>query len=132
MSTEGRKEVLDAASKAVLSDRNRVYGNPEDNFKEIAELWTWYTTNKGVPGWKFSALDVAHMMVLMKMARLKHNPTHFDSVVDVAGYAACAADCFPPAPKQSSIEKSEQVTGAVTPYTGKYPQAHLPIKKTNY
>jgi Domain of unknown function (DUF6378) len=89
----GRHRVLEATSKAVLSDRNRAYGNPEDNFRNIAEVWNWYFEGKAPNGMlKFTSLDVAHMMVLMKMARLKTNPTHFDSIVDVAGYAACAGD----------------------------------------
>ena len=92
----GRARVLEATSKAVLSDRNKAYGNPEDNFKNIADVWNWWLRGKVAPGVEvpvvITALDVAHMMTLMKMARLKTNPTHFDSIVDTAGYAACAGD----------------------------------------
>ena len=34
-----RKECLEAAGKAVLTDRENTYGKPEDNFKMIAYLW---------------------------------------------------------------------------------------------
>lgn len=90
----GRQVVLDQAAKAVLSDRNKAYGNPEDNFRNIADVWNWWFAGKRVPGAaiEFTPLDVAHMMVLMKMARLKTNPAHLDSIVDTAGYAACAGD----------------------------------------
>jgi len=36
--------------------------------------------------------DVALMMALLKIARLKGNPIHGDSWVDLAGYAACGAE----------------------------------------
>jgi len=32
------------------------------------------------------------MMLDFKLARLQHNPKHFDSLVDVIGYAACLAE----------------------------------------
>jgi hypothetical protein len=95
MEITGRQRVLEATSKAVLSDRNKAYGNPEDNFRNIAEVWNWWFASKRGEDPRlimFTPMDVAHMMVLMKMARLKTNPTHFDSIVDVAGYAACAGD----------------------------------------
>lgn len=38
-----RKECLDAAGKAVLTDRSREYGHPEDSFALIAALWSRYT-----------------------------------------------------------------------------------------
>jgi hypothetical protein len=81
-----RQQTLTAAAQCVLQDRNAAYGSVEDNFKNIASLWSAY---KDVP---FTAVDVALMMSLMKIARLKHNPTHFDSYVDLAGYAACGAE----------------------------------------
>lgn len=96
----GRERLLEQVGAAVLQDRNQAYGNPEDNFKNIAEVWNWYL--KGKPTHATSAeepvnitldgLDIAHMMTLLKMARLKTNRTHEDSMVDAAGYQACAAD----------------------------------------
>lgn len=98
-----RAQVLDAACKAVLQDRNASYGPPESNFQDIADVWNWFLAGRvkeplnlsSHVALKITAIDVAHMMVLMKMARLKHNPMHRDSKVDVAGYAACAAECEP-------------------------------------
>jgi len=40
----------------------------------------------------FRPTDVAQMMVLMKIARLENSPTHMDSWIDVAGYAACGGE----------------------------------------
>ena len=81
-----RQQTLTAAAQCVLKDRNDAYGSVEDNFNNIAKLWGAY---KDV---QFTAVDVAMMMSLMKIARIKHNPTHFDSFVDLAGYAACGAE----------------------------------------
>ena len=82
-----RKECLDAAAKAVLTDRAREYGHPEDCFGLIAALWSRYTERD------ISSADVAVMMILLKLARIEGNPRHVDSWVDIAGYAACGAEC---------------------------------------
>ena len=37
-------------------------------------------------------MDVANMMVLLKIARAKENPKHMDNWVDMAGYATCAGE----------------------------------------
>jgi hypothetical protein len=81
-----RKEVLDRAAECVLQDRNTQYGAPEDTFTEIAGLWSIYL------GCSLKPHDVALMMALLKIARLKGNPIHGDSWVDLAGYAACGAE----------------------------------------
>lgn len=82
-----RKECLESAAKAVLTDRAREYGHPEDSFALIAALWSRYT------GCDISTADVAAMMILLKLARVEGNPRHMDSWVDIAGYAACGAEC---------------------------------------
>jgi hypothetical protein len=84
-----REELLAEVGKIVSGARNQAYGNPEDNFQNIADLWNAYLTRKP---WPLNTMDVAMMMMLMKVARLKTNPTHRDSLVDAAGYAACGAD----------------------------------------
>lgn len=84
-----RKDILDEAAKCVLKDRNAAYGNPEDNFRVIADFWSTYlSAARGVPI-AITTLDVANMMIQTKLARLANNSTHKDSWVDVAGYAAC-------------------------------------------
>ena len=86
---EVREHVLDEAKKCVLKDRNSTYGKPEDNFKRIAILWEAYDQIRQ-PGPE-TPIDVSIKMILIKVARLAHNPTHKDSWVDTAGYAACGA-----------------------------------------
>lgn len=81
-----RTKLLDEANEIVNKDRNSTYGDPEDNFKDIAALWAAY---KGV---EFSTMDVVVMNILIKVARLKKTPGYRDGLVDIAGYAACGAD----------------------------------------
>ena len=81
-----RKECLDAAAGCVLKDRNCEYGGPEDNFGRIALLWTDYL------GVKLDEVDVAMLMSLLKIARIRNNKGYEDGFCDLAGYAACGAE----------------------------------------
>ena len=73
----------------VTANRNESYDAPEDNFQRIADLWTAFAKGQG-KDITFTAQDVSMYMMLMKLGRLAFNPTHHDSIVDVAGYAGCA------------------------------------------
>jgi hypothetical protein len=121
MAALGRKHILDTAAAAVLSDRNKAYGNPEDNFGNIADVWNWWIRtriNQTGDLFGFTPSDVAYMMILMKMARLKTNPTHADSVVDVAGYAATAGDfLYGKEVKLADVGITPQVAEKQYPYT---------------
>lgn len=81
-----RGRVLEKASSIINGERLAAYGEPEDNFATIAKFWSHY---KGID---FSAHDVALMMVLLKVARIKSGSGKEDSYVDLCGYAALAAD----------------------------------------
>jgi hypothetical protein len=85
-----REKLLKEAVRITTTDRNQAYGNPEDNFKNIAEYWNIYQRQRKAES---TPQDIAMMMILMKVARLATNTGHRDSLVDIAGYAACAADC---------------------------------------
>jgi len=78
--------ILDEA-KNVVYDRQVSYGTPEDNFTQIAELWSAYL---GTP---IRPEDVGAMMILLKLARERHQHKR-DNLVDVAGYAECVARLF--------------------------------------
>ena len=90
-----RTALLNEATRLTAQDRNSQYGNPEDNFQNIANYWNTYLTTLPKQGniLPLTSQDVAHLMILMKMARLNTNPSHRDSLVDIAGYAACGEDC---------------------------------------
>jgi hypothetical protein len=81
-----REKLLDEAKRIVCGDRDQQYGKPEDNFETIAKLWSYYLT------YPISKGDVAMMMILLKVAREGEKHKH-DNLVDIAGYAACAAEC---------------------------------------
>ena len=77
--------ILDEAQKIIYGDREQTYGDPAKNLRTIGDLWTTYL---GLPVGGIKPEDVANMMVLLKVARLRNTPTHYDSLVDIAGYAA--------------------------------------------
>ena len=81
-----RALVLDEAKRVITQDRDEEYGDVSENFKDIADMWSTYLDHTLVES------DVAAMMVLVKIARLKSNHTHRDSWVDVAGYSALGAE----------------------------------------
>lgn len=90
-----RADILHAAEKCVCGQRETDYGTPEDNFKAIAELWEAYlnkTCTRGV-NVCVEAKDVAAMMALLKIARIAAGGGKADSWIDLAGYAACGAEC---------------------------------------
>jgi hypothetical protein len=67
----------------VIEHRERMYGPPEENFAKIARRWSL------VLGISVSPVQVALCLIDLKLARLTRDPSHLDSIVDVAGYAAC-------------------------------------------
>lgn len=81
-----RKQCLEEAIKCVCQDREDQYGDPENNFELIANFWTQYI------GCTITAEDVAIMMALLKIARIKTGKHKDDNYIDLAGYAACACD----------------------------------------
>lgn len=90
-----RASILDSAKQCVTTDRGSQYGSPEDNFKLIAEFWQSYLKGRSVPdGVDLCILpqDVAVMMTLLKIARIKTGTFKEDSFVDACGYLACAAE----------------------------------------
>lgn len=90
-SDAARASVLWDALNAVYDDREAAYGHPRDDFARIAALWNGYFDARAPKSRDVDAVDVACMMALLKMARLLESPTHRDSWVDIAGYAAAGA-----------------------------------------
>lgn len=87
-----RPEILDTAKSYVTADRNATHGDPEDNFRTIADYWSCYLRSKYEGTTKLNATDVAAMMILMKVSRLATSPGQEDHWVDIAGYAACGGE----------------------------------------
>jgi hypothetical protein len=81
-----RAEILDTAKEYVTKDRANTHGDAESNFNLIALYWTAHLDTI------VTAHDVAVMMTLLKLARMKANPAHIDSPIDAAAYAALAGE----------------------------------------
>ena len=81
-----RQDILDTAKHIITLDRAATHGGAEDSFGTIAKMWSAYL------GRDIAEHDVCAMMVLLKVARIKGNPTHLDSWLDSAGYAAIGGE----------------------------------------
>lgn len=93
-----RAAVLEKARACVCGEREEDYGSPEDSFGCIAELWEAYLRAACVSPNAIITVtpaDVAMLMALLKIARVGTSCVGgtADSFVDLAGYAACGAEC---------------------------------------
>lgn len=70
------------------ADRQQDYGTPKQNFDDIATIWNAYLETVSTNPPKLLARDIAHLMILMKIARNNHKAKR-DNWVDIAGYAQC-------------------------------------------
>ena len=91
-----RAAVLDTAKDIITHDRNNQYGEPEYSFDAIAEIWTGYLHGRELDfssGDRLTAKDIACMMVGFKLGRTStQKAPKIDTYVDMAGYAAIAAE----------------------------------------
>jgi len=83
-----RADILRMAAEAVSGDRDETHDEPEDNFASIALFWSIYTECP------LNRQDVAVMMALLKIARIKSGHGSIDNFVDLAGYAACGGEMY--------------------------------------
>ncbi len=84
VSKRERRQVLREAERLVNGKRAEQYGEPVDNFRRISNLWTAYMDGKT----ELDEVDAAIMQALIKVARIRETRNHWDSWVDLAGYAA--------------------------------------------
>ena len=77
------RTILDDARAIVEGQRRSDYGDARTCFNRIAKMWGGYL------GMELNAQDVAHLMIMLKVAR-NHDTFKRDSLVDVCGYAYCA------------------------------------------
>ena len=98
ISSNSRLSILEQAKKCVCGQREQDYGTPESNFKLIADLWNDYLyPTLGYPkkdAYGIKAEDVAMMMALLKIARIRNGGGSGDSFVDLVGYAACGGEIW--------------------------------------
>ena len=80
-----KRNILEEAQAVIYGDREKTYGSPDKNLAVIAAMWNTYLD---LPPGRVTVADVCNMMVLLKVSRLKNDPTHRDSMVDICGYTA--------------------------------------------
>lgn len=88
-----REEVLDEAKRCICTDRNNQYGEPENSFPAIANLWNVYLKTKYkelAP--QLSTEDAGIMLALFKIGRMITGQPKDDNFVDAIGYLACTAE----------------------------------------
>lgn len=77
---------LKEAMRLINADRNADYGEPYDNFRDIAEMMTVLLRPVLKDGTKISCYHVSMMMIAVKLSRMTTSPLKLDSWVDIAGY----------------------------------------------
>jgi hypothetical protein len=70
----------------VIAERSAQYGDAGSNMAAIAKRWS------ATLGREITTAQVVLCLLDLKLARLAHDPTHDDSVVDICGYAALLAE----------------------------------------
>ena len=80
-----KEQIINKAFKTV-GERNDQYGTPLENFERIADFWSCHLEKE------LSVYDVGVMLILLKIARSKHDKLHEDTWIDIAGYAGATAE----------------------------------------
>ena len=81
-----KNDILDKAKTIINGERQGTYGEAEDSFSIIAQMWTAYL------GKEIKSEDVANMMILMKVARNLSGVYKDDNWIDICGYAALGGE----------------------------------------
>jgi hypothetical protein len=115
-----RSELLTEAEKITTQDRNKSYGEPDEDFQRIAAIASAMgfrtlktieredgNTSEFVP---LSGSDVARFMIALKLSRLAWMPDHRDSWMDIAGYAGCGYETASLEKERASGEPQQIVT----------------------
>ena len=104
-----RSEILKRADEIINGQREQDYGSAERNFGLIGQLWTVYLDHL------VTAADVANMMCLFKVARIKTGRGTEDSYIDAAGYMACGGEIATAAKDEKPKDYLKTVTDAMKP-----------------
>lgn len=81
-----KNDILDKAKTIINGERQGTYGEAENSFSVIAQMWTAYL------GKNLTSEDVANMMILLKVARNSSGVYKDDNWIDICGYAALGGE----------------------------------------
>jgi hypothetical protein len=81
-----RDEPLDEAKRLINSDRNNEYGEPYENFRDIAAMMTVMLRPILKEGEAIKTHHVAMVMIAVKLSRMTTSPLKHDTWADIAGY----------------------------------------------
>lgn len=88
-----RNDILNQAKSIINGERQGTYGDAEDSFAMIANLWSSYLNKNPMKQFiDISREDVANMMILMKIARNTSGIYKEDNWIDICGYAALGGE----------------------------------------
>ena len=90
-----KEDILEKAKGIITGERQNDYGEVEDNFQTIANLFNAYLKSKANRKKEITAQDVAVLMILVKVARISSGHHKDDNWIDIAGYAACGGSIEP-------------------------------------
>lgn len=87
-----RNDILEQAKTIINGERQGTYGNAEDSFQIISDLWGVYLSAAQNNFIDIQPEDVANMMILMKVARNSSGVYKEDNWIDICGYAALGGE----------------------------------------
>lgn len=81
-----REEILNTAENLINGERAKNYGSAEENFTRLGKMIGGYL------GIEISPSDVAVILTMLKLARIKGNAAYIDNWVDGCGYLALGGE----------------------------------------
>lgn len=85
-------DILATAANLVNGDRLEAHGDVKRCHDNIAVLWNGYLSIRKEPASPLTAMDVAHLMCLLKLARTQLGADNTDDWIDGTAYFALARE----------------------------------------
>lgn len=103
-----RDGILSKAKSIINGERQGTYGDAEDSFQTIADMWSAYLNTE------ILSEDVANMMILMKVARNSSGVYKDDNWIDICGYAALGGEIqAAKSTIQMQVEENKRITASI-------------------
>lgn len=83
-SNDLKAEYCQTVASTICGQRQEDYGDAKKNFSDIAKIWS-VILDKDV-----TEEQVCSCMIGVKLARLMKTPGHYDTLIDIGGYAGVA------------------------------------------